>query len=232
MTRDRGLNRTDQAVNRCSPSWHWESHIHFNFMARLPVIHLQLKGTEAQAEEFRESCRRSELLFAGTLMERLGVPVTDENADLVMEWFKSVRDMAVGNWISSGIQASTDAHPRPLVVCLCGSTRFVEAFRKANLERTLAREIVLSIGCDTKSDADLQALGELTVEAKAKLDELHKRKIDLCDEVLVLNVGGYLGESTRSEVAYALQHGKPIRWLEDPSEELCREFGVVPAVED
>lgn len=196
-------------------------------MAKILGTQIHLKCSNEQAAEFRNRCRQSEALFAGTLIERLGVPMTDGNADLVLEWFKSVRDMAVANWINSGIEASTNEHRRPRIVCLCGSTRFADAFRKANLERTLAGEIVLSIGCDTKSDADLQALGELTPEAKQKLDELHKRKIDLSDEILVLNVGGYIGESTRSEIAYALEHSKPIRWLEDPSDELCREFGVI-----
>ena len=106
---------------------------------------------------------------------------------------------------------------RPTIVCLCGSTRFIEAFRSANLHETIAGKIVLSIGCDTKSDTDLLALGELTEEAKAALDELHKRKIDLADEVLVLNVGGYVGSSTRSEIEYARLHGKPLRWLEPES---------------
>ena len=102
---------------------------------------------------------------------------------------------------------------RPRVVCLCGSTRFMDAFQRANLKETVAGRIVLSIGCNTKSDSDLIALGELTEEAKAALDELHKRKIDLADEVLVLDVGGYIGESTRSEIAYAEQHGKSVRYL-------------------
>lgn len=106
--------------------------------------------------------------------------------------------------------------PRPEIVVLCGSTRFGEAFRAANLGETLAGRIVLSIGCDTKSDADLEAAGKLGGPAttKAALDELHKRKIDMADEVLVLNVGGYVGESTRSEVEYAAAIGRPIRWLE------------------
>jgi len=106
---------------------------------------------------------------------------------------------------------------RPTIVCLCGSTRFSEAFRAANLRETIAGKIVLSIGCDTKSDTDLIALGELTEESKAALDELHKRKIDLADEVLILNVGGYVGKSTISEIAYAQEHGKLIRWLELPT---------------
>jgi hypothetical protein len=102
---------------------------------------------------------------------------------------------------------------KPTVVCLCGSTRFMDAFQDANLSETLAGRIVLTVGCDTKSDAML-GLGD---EKKAQLDELHKRKIDLADEILVLNVGGYVGSSTRSEIDYATAHGKRVRWLVDES---------------
>lgn len=99
---------------------------------------------------------------------------------------------------------------RPTIVCLCGSSRFGEAFRKANLERTLSGEIVLSIGCDTKSDIDLA----IRPQDKVALDELHKRKIDLADYIYVLNVGGYVGESTQSEIEYAQRHKKLVAWLE------------------
>lgn len=105
---------------------------------------------------------------------------------------------------------------RPKVVCLCGSTRFGEAFRKANFDETLAGRIVLTLGCDAKSDAELfadKSAAELK-EIKSRLDELHLRKIDLADEILVLNVGGYVGESTSKEIQYAAFHGKKIRWLE------------------
>ena len=105
--------------------------------------------------------------------------------------------------------------PRPKIVCLCGSTRFYEEFRRANLRLTLAGEIVLSIGCDTKSDGDLAAMGEMPEASKDALDALHKRKIDLADYVLVLNVGGYIGESTRSEIEYAEKVGRPVRYLEE-----------------
>src|SRR6185437_4624439 len=78
--------------------------------------------------------------------------------------------------------------PLPRIVCLCGSTRFYEAFAAANLRLTLAGEIVLSIGCDTKSDGDLAAAGEIDLDAmKSRLDELHKRKIDLADYCLVVS---------------------------------------------
>ncbi len=105
---------------------------------------------------------------------------------------------------------------RPIIVCLCGSTRFSEAFQKANLEETLNGKIVLSIGCNMKSDTEI--FGHLPEnklkEIKKKLDELHLRKIDLADEVLILNVGGYMGESTTNEYAYALTKSKKIRFLE------------------
>lgn len=86
----------------------------------------------------------------------------------------------------------------------------MDAFRAANLRLTLEGKIVLSVGCDTKSDAGLG----LDAEAKARLDDLHLRKIDLSDRVLVLNVGDYIGESTQREIAYALKAGKPIDYLE------------------
>ncbi|MDE2105440.1 MAG: hypothetical protein KGL39_49895 [Patescibacteria group bacterium] len=65
-----------------------------------------------------------------------------------------------------------------------------------------------------KSDSDLIEAGLLKASDKAALDELHKRKIDLADEVLVLNVGGYIGDSTRSEIEYAHSIGVPVRYLE------------------
>ena len=101
---------------------------------------------------------------------------------------------------------------RPQIVCLCGSTRFYRAFDDANLQETLAGRIVLSVGCYTRSDAELGIAHDS--DTKAKLDELHLRKIDLADDVLVLNVGGYIGESTANELAYAVAHGKGLRFLE------------------
>jgi hypothetical protein len=107
---------------------------------------------------------------------------------------------------------------KPVVVCLCGSTRFGKAFHEADLRETLAGKIVLSIGVNTRSDADLMLAGELTQSDKERLDELHLRKIDLADEVLVLNVNGYIGQSTRREIDYARDHGKVVRYLSDQLE--------------
>jgi hypothetical protein len=103
----------------------------------------------------------------------------------------------------------------PPVVCLCGSTRFVDEFNRQRKELTERGQIVLSIEIVTTQarDDDPQ---HCDPALKARLDELHKRKIDLADYVLVLNVGGYIGDSTRSEIAYAAAHGKPVRYLESP----------------
>jgi hypothetical protein len=112
---------------------------------------------------------------------------------------------------ASGTSTNTGSRETaPIVVCLCGSTRFSEAFREANFQETLSGNIVLSIGCDTKSD---KGLG-LTVADKKRLDWLHLRKIDLANEVLILNVGGYIGNSTRRELNYAIAQGKNVRYLE------------------
>lgn len=104
----------------------------------------------------------------------------------------------------------------PTIVCLCGSTRFSEAFHDANLRETLAGRIVLSIGCDMRSDAEIfagKSEDELTA-IKTRLDALHFCKIELANEVLILNVDGYVGESTRRELQYARELNKRIRWLE------------------
>jgi hypothetical protein len=102
---------------------------------------------------------------------------------------------------------------RPPIVVLCGSTRFYDTFRRENLRLTLAGKIVLSIGCDTKADGDIAEIQDMD-QVKAALDELHLRKIDLADRVHVLNVGGYVGDSTRREIEYATRVGKPITYLE------------------
>ncbi len=97
---------------------------------------------------------------------------------------------------------------KPTIVCLCGSTRFGDAFKDAMRKETLDGKIVLTIGLLGHQEG-LDMDGPI----KAMLDELHKRKIDLADEVLILNVNGYTGKSTASELAYARLHDKRIRFL-------------------
>jgi hypothetical protein len=102
------------------------------------------------------------------------------------------------------------------IVCLCGSTRFSSEYQEANLRETLAGNIVLTIGCDMKSDQALFAgKSEKELETiKQNLDALHRSKIELAWEVLILNVGGYLGESTKREIQWAMEQRKQVRWLE------------------
>lgn len=105
----------------------------------------------------------------------------------------------------------------PTIVCLCGSTRFYTSFQEANYRETMKGKIVLSVGFYPHATQQMHGETEgCTEEQKIALDELHKRKIDLADEILVLNVGGYIGDSTRSEIEYARKHGKPVFWLESP----------------
>ncbi len=106
--------------------------------------------------------------------------------------------------------ALKDRAPRPLTYCLCGSTgRAAQAFRSESLRLTLTGYKVLSIGANT-GDADLG----ITEEQKIQLDILHLFKIEDADVVLILNVGGYVGESTRRELEYARRLGKRIEFLE------------------
>lgn len=100
----------------------------------------------------------------------------------------------------------------PRVVCLCGSTRFWAELAEANLRETAAGRIVLAPGCDMKTPHPLWADERDAEELKVRLDELHRAKVRMADEVLVVNPGGYIGDSTRSEIAYALALGVPVRY--------------------
>lgn len=102
---------------------------------------------------------------------------------------------------------------RPVIVTLCGSTRHWDALVEANARETLDGKMVLAPGVDMKTRHHWSDPGE-AAQVKQKLDVLHRAKIRTADEVLVVNEGGYIGESTRAEIAYALSLGKPIRYTE------------------
>lgn len=101
------------------------------------------------------------------------------------------------------------------VVCICGSTRFLDQMAIAAWE--MEKQGILVVGphllpasypgVKPSHQAEAEGVREI-------LDELHLRKIDLCDEVYVVNVGGYIGESTRNELEYAKKIGRPIRYME------------------
>jgi len=95
------------------------------------------------------------------------------------------------------------------VVTLCGSTRFKEQFFKTQKELTLDGYIVMSVGLFGHS-GDNEVWSDGT---KEMLDDMHKRKIDMADEIFVINVDGYIGDSTKSEIDYALTSGKGVAYL-------------------
>ena len=96
------------------------------------------------------------------------------------------------------------------VITLCGSTRFKEQFLEAQKRLTLDGNIVISVGLYGHS-GDNEVWTEGT---KEMLDDMHKRKIDMADAIYVINVGGYIGSSTRSEIEYAVKNGKTVYYLE------------------
>lgn len=149
-------------------------------------------------------------------------PVSAENLNALASWI-DLQDAKNGVDPSTpdhdGVQTDIRALSRklldlemlPEVVCLVGSTRFHEEFTRQNQQLSLEGKIVLSIGCPGREGCPGHS-----EEEKRDLDTLHLRKIDLADRVLCLNVGGYIGESTSNELAYAHLKGKPIDYLEDP----------------
>ena len=104
------------------------------------------------------------------------------------------------------------------VITLCGSTRFKDAFMEAQKRLSLQGNIVISVGLFGHSGDDevWEGMAEDTLTAtKLMLDDMHKRKIDMADEIFVINVGSYIGSSTRSEIEYAQRTGKAVRYLEE-----------------
>lgn len=104
------------------------------------------------------------------------------------------------------------------VITLCGSTRFKDAFLDARKKLTLEGNIVISVGLFGHSgDSEVwENMDEGTLtKTKEMLDDMHKRKIDMADEIFVINVGGYIGSSTKSEIEYAIATCKAVRYLEE-----------------
>ena len=100
---------------------------------------------------------------------------------------------------------------RMTVITLCGSTRFKEQFLEQQKRLTLEGNIVISVGLFGHSgDEEVWKPG-----MKEMLDKMHFQKIDMADEIFIINVGGYIGESTKREIAYAESKGKVINYLEE-----------------
>ena len=97
------------------------------------------------------------------------------------------------------------------VITLCGSTKFKEDFIKQQKRLTLEGNIVISVGLfDHAGENEVWTEG-----TKEMLDDMHKRKIDMADEIFVINKNGYIGNSTKSEIEYALKTGKKVNYMEN-----------------
>jgi hypothetical protein len=145
---------------------------------------------------------------------QMRVPVDETDSDVVIAGALAAATAALRALIADA--AWRGRQKRPTIVCLCGSTRFFAAFQQANYEETMAGRIVLSVGFYPHAALEHghgEGVGHDSTQ-KVALDALHLQKIDLADEVLVLNVRGYIGSSTRREIAHAEATGKPIRYLE------------------
>ena len=103
------------------------------------------------------------------------------------------------------------------IITLCGSTRFKDEFIEVQKRLTLEGNIVIRVGLFGHSgDNEVwENMDEGTLtKTKEMLDDMHRRKIDMADEIFVINVGGYIGSSTQSEIDYAIASGKPVHYLE------------------
>lgn len=98
------------------------------------------------------------------------------------------------------------------IITLCGSTKFKDEFLRVQKELTLKGNIVISVGLFGHADGEYEKI--ITDKVKIMLDDMHKRKIDMADEIFVINKGGYIGASTKSEIEYAIEIGKKVNYLE------------------
>ena len=111
---------------------------------------------------------------------------------------------------------------RPKIITLCGSSRFPDAFALANMHLSMRGHIVISLGCFGHADQPVGARhltsdGDETTPEKQHLDQLHFRKIDISDGIYVVNPGGYVGSSTKREIAHAVAQGKSVEWMFPPT---------------
>jgi len=108
--------------------------------------------------------------------------------------------------------------PRPKIVTLCGSTKYWQDFSRINAKLTLKGYIVLSVGYDSDKGYEVglndSYLASETWELRRKrLDDLHLHKIQMSDEILVLNIDGYISSSTNQEIKFATEQNKVVRYL-------------------
>lgn len=165
-----------------------------------------MKDSDGNEVTLETLCRREPAWAASRIrllegLQRDTVECLDSSEDEAEDWKdRSARTEAELDALRSRFTAP--------IVCICGSTRFKQSWITENARLTGEGNIVLAVGL--WGHHERQYPNEKT---KAMLDDLHKRKIDLCDWVWVIDVGGYIGDSTRSEIEHAEQLGRPVRYL-------------------
>jgi len=110
---------------------------------------------------------------------------------------------------------------RPKIITLCGSTKYWQDFSRVNAKLTLKGYIVLSVACDFQTEdqtlyipsGQSYSTDEARELQKKRLDDLHLHKIQMSDEILVLNIDGYIGSSTNQEIKFATEQNKVVRYL-------------------
>ncbi|HEV7203094.1 MAG TPA: hypothetical protein VGN18_00720 [Jatrophihabitans sp.] len=110
-------------------------------------------------------------------------------------------------------QASRLAGGEGKVITLCGSTRFEAEFAKVNQRFTMEGCVVISLGMFSLPELPNYDWTADSSDLKGRLGDVHFQKIRMADEVYVVDPGGYVGDSTRREIAYAESLGKPVRYL-------------------
>jgi hypothetical protein len=135
-------------------------------------------------------------------LERL----TDEEKDELETLCKKNRDIIRESWNEN----ETLKKKKFKVITLCGSTKFKSEYLDVTKWLTMQGNIVISVGLFGQADGE-----KLTVDEKVMLDEVHKAKIDLCEEIFVINPNNYIGSSTKSEIEYAHLNGKGVRYFND-----------------
>lgn len=121
----------------------------------------------------------------------------------------------------------SEQHPagRPYIITLCGSTKFMKTYQLEMARLTLAGYIVIGVGMASHG----MKLNPSEVQ-KQRLDHVHLHKIDLADIVYFLDVGGYMGDSSRSELKYAQDQQKKIWKLSELFPNYCEPWDVGEAM--
>jgi hypothetical protein len=162
--------------------------------------------TTALLERVERACRA--LCDRGELARTHGEAVNaDDDARNGILYYKQY---------AAAVPTSADESPalRPRIVCISGSSRFIDqvALKAWEFERGGAICLAMHLlphapGVQAHHQAEHEGIA-------TQMDNLHLQKIDLADVLFVMNVDGYLGEQTKAEIAYALAHGKPVEYLE------------------